>query len=168
VVAMFLSRFFKHILMTRHATRRYFNRDALMHIESAIAQSEKKHSGQIQFIVEAALSTRALMNGQSARARALEIFSFFRIWDTEHNNGVLIYLLLADHKIEIIADRGIVKQVGDDYWEQVCHAMEKSIRLGAFEKGVLDGISMIDQALQRHFPATYSGKNELQDRPILI
>lgn len=164
----FIVRFLKHITCTHWSARRYFNSEVLKRIELAISHSEKSHIGQIQFIVEASLPTRALIAGQTGRQRALEVFSSFRVWDTEHNNGVLIYLLLADRDIEILADRGIHAKVGDQYWEGVCKTMEKQLKEGNFEQGVLQGISLIEKALKEHFPHGGKNPNELQDRPIVI
>lgn len=164
----FIVRFLKHITSTHWRTRRYFNSEILKRIELAIAHSEKSHVGQIQFIVESSLPTRALIAGQTGKQRALEVFSTFRVWDTEHNNGVLIYLLLADRDIEILADRGIHAKVGEQYWEIVCKSMEKQLKDGNFEQGVMLGISLIEKALKEHFPYGGENPNELQDRPIVI
>lgn len=137
-------------------------------IEAAIAASEKTHAGQIRFVVEAALHPLALWRGQSARARALEIFSQLRIWDTEDNNGVLVYLLLADHDVEIVADRGIHARVGDAEWEMICRGMEAAFRQGRFEAGVADGIRVIGAHLARYYPRAGDGGNELVDEPVLL
>lgn len=161
-------RFLKHISTTQARTKRCFSKDALKRIEAAIANSEKSHIGQIQFIVEGSLSTKGLLAGQTGKQRALEVFSMFRVWDTEHNNGVLLYLLLADRDIEIVADRGIHQKVGKVYWQEICRVMEKLLATGQYEQAVLSGISLIEQALKAHFPAQISRKNELQDRPIVI
>src|SRR4029077_18661368 len=96
---------------------------------------EATHSGQVRFVVEGALDGAPLFRNQSARERALDIFSHLRIWDTAHNNGVLIYLLLADRNVEIIADRGIDAMVGAAGWEKICKEMEADFRAGAFERG---------------------------------
>lgn len=164
----FIMRFLRHITSTHWRARRYFSADVLKRIELAISHSEKSHLGQIQFIVETSLPTKALIVGQTGKQRALEVFSSFRVWDTEHNNGVLIYLLLADRDIEILADRGIHDKVGKQYWEVVCKTMEKELKEGNFEQGVMHGISLIEKALKEHFPHGGKKPNELQDRPIVI
>ena len=102
----------------------YFLISSLAAIEQAIKQSEISHEGEVRFAVEAALNTLPLLRDQSARDRAVEVFSQLRVWDTEHNNGVLIYLLLADRDVEIIADRGINVKVGSEEWEKICREME--------------------------------------------
>ncbi len=137
-------------------------------IEQAIALSETRHGGQIRFAVEHALDTSSLLQGESARERALEVFSALRVWDTQHNNGVLIYLLLADHDVEIVADRGIYGLVGASGWEAVCHAMESALRDGEFERAVLIGIDRVSQILETHYPGASGRANELSDRPVVL
>src|SRR6202011_1977451 len=114
-----------------------FTPKVLAAIEQAIKAGEATHSGQIRFVVEGALDGAPLFKGQSARERALDIFSQLRIWDTAHNNGVLIYLLLADRKVEIVANRGIDAKVGADGWEKICKQMEAEFRSGNFERGTI-------------------------------
>jgi uncharacterized membrane protein len=135
-------------------------------IEAAIHASEQTHAGEVRFAVEAALHPRALVRGQSARERALEVFSRLRIWDTEHNNGVLIYLLLADKDVEIVADRGIHRKVGD--WEPICQLMETAFREGHFEQGVIAGINAVSEHLVRHYPRQGETRNELPDQPVVL
>jgi hypothetical protein len=120
---MGIKRIGKHLLAHRWQARRLFPPAVLAAIEQAIKAGEATHSGQIRFAVEGALDGAPLLRNQSARARALDIFSQLRIWDTAHNNGVLIYLLLADHNVEIIADRGIDAKVGDAGWAKICADM---------------------------------------------
>lgn len=121
------------------------------------------------FAVEAALDTLPLMADQPARERAIEVFSQLRVWDTEHNNGVLIYLLLADHDVEIIADRGIASRVGNEAWEAICRQMETAFREGQFESGVITGIGAIGTHLQEYFATERkAGENELPDRPVIL
>jgi uncharacterized membrane protein len=103
-----------------------------------------------------------------SRERALEVFSMSRIWDTEHNNGVLIYLLIADKAFEIVADRGVHEKVGDEFWARVSNLMEYELKIGAFEKGVLLGISEIDRVLRTIYPVNYITPNELPDEPVII
>jgi len=137
-------------------------------IESAIRECEMTHAGEIRFVVEHGLHVHALLRGQSARDRALEVFSHLRVWDTEHNNGVLIYLLLADHDVEIVADRGVHARVGGEGWEKICREMETSFREGKFEQGVLHGIRAVSVHLVKHYPAQGKGRNELDDRPVVL
>jgi uncharacterized membrane protein len=138
-------------------------------IEAAIARSESSHMGELRFVVEAALDWRDLLRGVTPRARAIEVFSQLRIWDTEHNSGVLIYLLLAEQRVEIVADRGIHVCVGSAGWQEICREMETSFRAGDFEQGVVKGIARITILLAQHFPAQdNSNFNELPDAPVVL
>lgn len=134
----------------------------------AIAAAESLHDGQLRFVVEAALDWRPLLAGQTARERALEVFSQLRVWDTEHNNGVLIYLLLADRDVEIIADRGIHEKLSEASWEAICREMEAAFRNGRFEAGVLAGVRAVGDHLAQHFPPREDGANELPDEPVIL
>ncbi len=137
-------------------------------VETAIQVGEATHAGEIRFAVEGALHPLALLRGQSARDRAVEVFSQLRVWDTEHNNGVLIYLLLADHDVEIIADRGVHARVGGEGWEKICRQMEALFREGKFEEGVLNGIHEVGKHLARHYPSQGKGINEQDNRPVVL
>src|SRR5437764_2716573 len=133
---MSIKRIAKHLLEHRWRVRKVFPPRVLASIERAIKASEATHAGQIRFVVEGALDGAPLLRNQSARHRALDVFSHLRIWDTAHNNGVLIYLLLADRDVEILADRGIDALVGPAEWRRICSMMETDFRNGSFEAGV--------------------------------
>ncbi|MBW7973776.1 TPM domain-containing protein [Bradyrhizobium sp. BR 10289] len=165
---MSLKRITRHLLQHHWRAKRVFPQDALARIEQAIRQGEATHSGQVRFVVEGALDGRPLFRGQLARERALDLFSHLRIWDTAHNNGVLIYLLLADRDVEIIADRGIDAKVGAAGWEAICRAMEAEFKAGRFEHGVIAGIAAVSKELARHFPPDGSHPNELPDAPVVM
>ena len=163
------TRLLQHFFTGNLAVRRAFPAASLRAIEQAIKQSETGHDGEIRFAVEATLNTLPLLRGQSTRERAIEVFSQLRVWDTEHNNGVLIYLLLADRDVEIIADRGIHARVGSKEWEKICREMEAKFRKGQFEAGVIAGIQSIGRHLQQHFPSERrGGENELSDKPVVL
>lgn len=140
----------------------------MLKIEAAIRESETLHMGELRVAVEAGLEWPELFAGISSHERAVEVFSHLRVWDTEHNSGVLIYLLLADHKVEIVADRGIDKLVGSSAWTGICQDMESKFRIGEFESGVLIGISSISALLKQFFPARGQNKNELSDQPTVL
>jgi hypothetical protein len=163
-----LKRIVKHLLAGHWQVPRVFPSSAMRRIQEAIAESERLHDGELRFAVEAGLEWHQLWRSHSARARAIEVFSQLRVWDTEHNSGVLIYLLLADRKVEIVADRGIHARVGQAGWEAICRQMERRFRAGAFETGVIDGIAAITGLLQQHFPATDDNPNELPDAPVVL
>jgi len=165
---MGIKRIGKHLLEHRWRARRIFPRKVLAAIEQAIKTGEATHSGQVRFVVEGALDGKPLFKDQPARERALDIFAHLRIWDTAHNNGVLIYLLLADRKVEIVADRGIDAKVGAAGWEKICKAMETDFRFGNFESGVIRGIEAVSKELAAHFPKQGVGPNELPDAPVVI
>ena len=165
---MNIKRIAKHLLLTHWQVNRAFPRHALIAIEQAIKASESAHVGEIRFAVEGALHGAALFRGQPATARALEVFSSLRVWDTEHNNGLLIYLLLADRAVEIVADRGIHSKVGLPEWEKVCRSMEAAFGQAKYEWGVVCGVQAVTQHLAQHFPASGTGRNELPDSPIVM
>ncbi len=146
----------------------YFPKDSMRAIEKAIATSEKTHLGEICFVVESNLDVFDIFRKKSAKRRAIEVFSKFQVWDTAQNNGVLIYLLLADHDFEILADRGIHAHVGSEGWEQISYEMERHFRKGDFELGVLHGIAKITEHLDMHFPSDSEDINELSNAPIVI
>jgi uncharacterized membrane protein len=164
----FITRFFRHLFATHWNTQKKFPIDALKRIEQEIAKSEVNHSGQIRFIVETSLSPLALWHRQSAQARALEVFSLFHIWDTEENNGVLLYLLMADRDFEIVADRNINAKAGNAYWLKISKEMEIFLKNNQFEEGVMHGIAKITEALREHFPEDVITPNELSDTPLII
>src|ERR1700723_4444519 len=150
---MGIKRIGKHLLEHRWGVRRIFTPAALAAIEEAIKAGEATHSGQIRFVVEGALDGAPLFRDQPARDRALDVFSQLRIWDTAHNNGVLIYLLLADRDVEIVADRGIDAKGGAAGWAKICADMEAEFRRPNFEGGVIAGIAAVSRELARYFPA---------------
>lgn len=165
---MGIKRIGKHLLANRSRVNKVFPPRALAAIEQAIKASEATHAGQLRFVVEGALDGRPLFRDQSARERALDLFSQLRIWDTAHNSGVLIYVLLADRNVEIIADRGIDAAVGHVAWEKICTAMEAEFRNGNFEQGVIAGIRAVTQHLAAHFPKGRNNSNELPDEPVVL
>ena len=165
---MGITRITRHLIANRARVRKAFPPSSLARIEAAIAASEARHAGQIRFAVEGALDGVPLFRQQTAQARALDVFAELRVWDTEHNNGVLIYLLLADRDVEIVADRGVHVRVGAQGWEAICADMERAFRQGQFEAGVLEGIAAVTAHLETHFPKDGAGANELPDAPVVI
>lgn len=165
---MSIKRIGKHLLLHRWQVKQVFPARVLGRIERAIKMGEAAHSGQVRFVVEGALDGTPLFHNQPARERALDIFSHLRIWDTEHNNGVLIYLLLADRDVEIVADRGIDAKVGTAAWERICREMETQFRSGNFESGVIKGIEAVSRELAMYFPSHGPHRNELPDKPVVI
>jgi uncharacterized membrane protein len=165
---MSIKRITRHLLQHHWRAKQVFPKDVLDRIEQAIKRGEASHSGQVRFVVEGALDGGPLFRNQPARERALDVFSQLRIWDTAHNNGVLIYLLLADRDVEIIADRGIDAKVGTAGWEKICKAMESDFKAGNFKGGVIKGIEAVSRQLAAHFPKHGAGRNELPDAPVVM
>lgn len=165
---MDLKRIARHLFALPGAAGRALAPGAMAEIEKAIAKSETQHTGEIRLAIEAALDGAALFAGQSARSRAIDVFSQLRVWDTEQNNGVLIYLLLADRDIEVVADRGISAKVEAQDWEAICHRMEAALAKGEFAQGIIAGIEEVSRVLARHFPARAGDANELPDKPVVL
>jgi len=161
---MDLKRIARHLLSSSHA----FSDKAMAGIERAIASSETTHRGEIRFAAEGALDSKPLFGGQSARERAIEVFSQLRVWDTEENNGVLLYLLVADRDIEIVADRGINARVTPAEWERICRGVEQALARGGHEQAIVEGIKEISLLLARHYPPRPGGRNELPDKPMVL
>jgi uncharacterized membrane protein len=165
---MRIGRVARHLLEHHWRVRHVFTPNVLASIEAAIKAGEATHAGQVRFVVEGALDGAPLFRNQPARERALDIFSQLRIWDTAHNNGVLIYLLLADRKVEIVADRGIDAKVGAAGWETICRDMEADFKNGQFETGVIKGITAVSRELAKYYPPDSHPRNELPDQPVVI
>ncbi|MBC7956534.1 MAG: TPM domain-containing protein [Cytophagales bacterium] len=165
---MNIKRIVKHILATDAQVSRAFPRSALAAIDKAIEASERTHVGEIRFAVEAALDGSPLFKGQTARERAIDLFSQLRVWDTQHNTGVLIYLLMADRAVEIVADRGIDAKVDTNEWSSVCRQMETAFGQSNFEVGVVSGVQAVTQRLVQHFPARGHNSNELPNQPVVL
>lgn len=161
-------RFWQHVAMTPAAARRAFPDATMEAIARAIAEGERRHRGEVCFVIEAELTTGQLWRGLAARERAREVFASQGVWNTEENNGVLIYVLLADHDVEIVADRGIDARVEASEWRAVVEAMEAQFRRGAYEAGALAGVNGVNEMLDRHFPDTHGRSNQIPDRPIMM
>jgi uncharacterized membrane protein len=165
-----ISRLLKHRLWDEADARRALPADALQHLQEKVAASEARHSGEIRICVEASLPLSYLWRGATARERALAMFGKLRVWDTEHNNGVLIYLLLAEHAIEIVADRGLHRRVSVEAWPQLVAELREALRAGRFEQGLLAAVDAIDALLRQHFPLAGDEPNpdELPNAVLLL
>ena len=162
-----LNRILRHLLTTHGRVRRAFPPQALDAIELEIGNSEKRYAGQIRFAVEYALSGSPLYRGQTSRARAVEVFSQLRVWDTDHRNGVLIYVLMADRSVEIVADRNARIKTSAGDWEKICRDMEIAFRSGRYEAGVISASRAVTELLAPHFPLNRSANNALPDNVII-
>jgi uncharacterized membrane protein len=165
---MSLARAFRHLFAAPWIVRRALPAPALERIEAAISASEKRHRGEIRFAVEGALEFLAVARGLTPRSRALEVFAQLKVWDTEENTGVLLYLQLVDRDIEIVADRGIARQIPQAQWNAICGRMEAAFRAGRYEEGILAGIGEIGDLLAAHFPSAADDADELSNKPAVL
>ena len=165
-------RLIRHVAAPHWRTRMLFPKATLDAIEQAVGRAEQWHAGEIRFVIETALAPAHVLNELSPRDRALEVFGRLRVWDTEHNNGVLIYVQLADRDVEIVADRGFQGRVSPADWEAVCRLMEGHFRAGRHRIGAIAGVDAVGTLLARHYPLkagdTPPTHNQLPDRPTLL
>ena len=165
---MDLKRFWRHVLMSPGKARASFPRASVDAIQREIAAQEKRHRGEVCFVVEAELTSGQLWRDLAPRARSRELFAQRGVWNTEENNGVLIYVLLADRSVEIVADRGIDRHVRPEEWHAICRAMEAAFAAGRFEEGALAGVRSVSDLIVRDFPPDGVERNELPDRPMML
>ena len=165
---MDLGRVARHVVQTRRGLRRAFPPATLDAIERAVHEGEQSHLGEVRFAIEAELGWPALWRGATPRDRAVEVFAALGVWDTESNGGVLIYVLMADHAVEIVADRGVDRHVPAGEWAAICERMRGRFREGAFEAGALEGIVAVNALLRRHLPAGGPRPPGLPDRPAVL
>ena len=165
---MDLQRLAQHLLRTPWHARRAFPPATMAAIGAVITAAERSHAGEIRFAVEDSLDPWALLRGQTPRERAIEVFANLRVWDTQHNNGVLIYVLLADHAVEIVADRGIHTHAGAQAWSDISRQLETAFKRADFHLGAVAGVDAVARVLRRHFPREGGDDNELPDQPVLL
>ena len=158
-------RLLKHRMLDETDARRALGGGALDRLQARVAASERSHGGEIRICVEAGLPLSYLWRGATPRQRAIALFGKLRVWDTEANNGVLIYLLLAEHAIEIVADRGLARHVPQAHWDALVGGMREAFRAGRFEDGLAQAVDAVDAMLLRHFPLAEGqhNPNELPD-----
>jgi uncharacterized membrane protein len=167
-MAHWLPRLLRHRLLDEGDAKRMLGDEALRRIEARVAASESRHGGQIRVCVEAGLPLGYIRRGASARDRAVAMFGKLGVWDTEQNSGVLIYLLLAERAIEIVADRGLGRHVDAATWQRLVETMRGAFHDGRFEAGLEQAIDAVDALLVQHFPRVEGAgqRNELPDAPI--
>jgi hypothetical protein len=165
-----LMRILRHRWLDERDAARALGTDALQRLEARVHASEGSHSGEIRLCVEAGLPLSYLWKNLSARDRAITMFGKLRVWDTEANNGVLIYLLLAEHAIEIVADRGLARHVPTEHWQTIVAGMREAFRAGRYEEGLNAAIAAVDALLVQHFAlaAGSVNPNELSNKPFVI
>jgi uncharacterized membrane protein len=166
---MNLGRALRHLFATHWRTQRRFTPQVLSDIAATITKVESQHDGEIRFVVETALHPADLWHDLAPRQRALQVFAHLGVWDTVHNNGVLIYVLRADRAVEILADRGLAAHVPQGGWDEICREMERHFRAGDFGRGSIAGVEHVGRLLERHFPGGHgTGSNELPNQPVLL
>lgn len=165
---MQLTRALKHLFSTRALTRARFPASVEQAISAAIQRAEARSSGEIRFAIETALDIEDLWAGVEPRERALQVFSQLRVWDTELRNGVLIYVLVADRDVEIVADRGAATRISPTEWEAVCRLIESHFREGRFQEGALAGVEAVSGLLEREFTSRAGNRDELPNQPTLL
>jgi uncharacterized membrane protein len=170
VMAMDWSRWFRHVFSTRARLTRAFPVPVLNAIEQSITASELAHSGEIRFAIEGSLEPGEIWAGKTPRQRAMEVFAALGVWDTAANNGILIYVLLADRDVEIVADRGFNERVSHAEWNAVCNTMEEKFRAVQYEQGAIEGVQAAGRLLAREYPPLPGGRDEdeLPNRPAVI
>jgi uncharacterized membrane protein YgcG len=162
-----LRRAARHLFYLRRQLHRLFPAATLDRIEAAIRDSERRHRAELRFVVEGGLDVIPVWRGLTPRDRAIELFSQLRVWDTAENNGVLIYVQLADRDIEIVADRGL-GAVSQPEWDEICRRMEEAFHAGAYEAGALAAVSAVSAVLERDFPPAAHDADELPNRPLML
>jgi uncharacterized membrane protein len=165
---MELARTLRHLAASQGLTRRRFPAEVMAAIEAAIAAAESRSSGEIRFVIETALELGEAWADVRPRDRAMQVFSDLHLWNTELRNGVLIYVLMADHDVEIVADRGAAGLITREDWEGVCRAMESQFRAGQFASGSVAAVEAVGRLLERHFPAPGRNRDELPNQPVLL
>lgn len=163
------SRAWRHFATTQRESQKLFSPEIMERLQAVIAEGEATHRGEVRLIIESSLPFRKIRRGMTTRQRALDLFGTFRVWDTEENNGVLLYINIADHKLEVIADRAAARGIGDPHWQSVCSLAQQAFKAGDFERGVAEALTAIHRALATVFPAdARSAENELPDAPVMM
>jgi uncharacterized membrane protein len=163
-----ISRLMKHVFTTAGDGRRAFPPPTLEAIEAVITEGESRHRAEVRMIVEPSLGMQAVWSGVSSRDRARELFAHYGLWDTEENCGVLVYVNLADHKVEIVADRGVGRIIAAKDWQAICRTMTHGFAHGAYHDSVLAALRELNALLQAHYPDDGSIRNQLSNRPVIL
>jgi uncharacterized membrane protein len=163
-----IRRAWRHWRSNASDAARAFPPETLAAITSAIMAGEQTHRGEVRLIVEKALPSEAIWAGISNRQRALALFADHGVWDTEENCGVLIYVNLAEHKVDIVADRGIARKIDEATWQAICRAMTANFAQGKFHDGTLEAIGQVNALLRQHFPDDGAAQNQLPDQPLML
>lgn len=167
-----ISRAWRHLTTTKMHGKKAFPGTTLAAIQAIITEGESRHRAEVRLIVEPSLELAAVMGGLTSRERAGELFTDYRIWDTEENCGVLIYINFADHQVEIIADRGIARLISNDHWQAVCKTMTDGFAQGLYHDSAVNGLTQLNAILKKYFPEGESShapqSNQLSNQPIML
>jgi uncharacterized membrane protein len=163
-----LRRVLRHLFTPQWVVRRHYPPALMEEIQRRVADVERRCPGELRFVVEHALEPGDLISGLTPRERALEVFGLLRVWDTEHNNGVLVYVLHAERAVEIVADRGLARCVPQSEWDATCRQVETHFRAGQFRQGAFAALDGAAGLLEKHFAPRKGGRNELPDQPLLL
>jgi uncharacterized membrane protein len=163
-----LSRIWRHLVTTSATARRTFPPASLDEIQKTIAKGETLHRAEVRLVIEPSLSIQAVLNGTSSRERAVELFSLYGIWDTEENCGILVYIELADHKVEIVADRGVSRIIDESEWQDICQTMTSGFARNTYGEAVIAALEKLNALLHVRFPDDASGVNQLSNQPIML
>jgi uncharacterized membrane protein len=161
-------RLFKHLFSPAWLMHRRFPVAVLSDVQRAITTTEREHGGELRFVVEHALEPLQIWQGLTARERALQVFGQLRVWDTEANNGILVYVLMAERAVEIVADRGIARRVPQPQWDQLCAQLQACFAQQRFREGALLAVEASATLLRQHYPVAGARSNELPDQPVLL
>jgi uncharacterized membrane protein len=161
-------RLWRYLSTTKRTARRLFPPASLQAIQTAIAAGETTHRAEVRVIIEAALSVGFILQGGSARRRAVELFTHYRIWDTEENCGLLLYINLADHKVEIIADRGVERVIVKQEWQAICKMITDGFAANAYHDSVPAALAQLNLLLTKHYPQIGPQHNQLSDKPVML
>lgn len=163
-----LKRLWRHLSTGQASGRRAYPKEVLAEIQQIIADGEQLHRAEVRIIIEPAMPLDDVLENIHPRARARTLFSDYRVWDTEENCGVLIYLNLADHQVEIVADRGVGRLVQPAEWQAVCDTMTGQLKRGAYRDSTIAALRQLNELLHQKLPATGERVNQLSDKPIIL
>ncbi len=158
----------RHEFFGARAVRALLPDSSMLKIEAAITAGELRHSAEIRFVIEASLDLAQVWSGITPRQCALKVFSDLRVWDTEANNGVLLYVLMADRSVEVIADRAVARLVAQSSWDALCQQLALAYRAGDYLEGTLTAITELHRLIEPHFPPSANNPDELPNRPLII
>ncbi|GGY64464.1 TPM domain-containing protein [Pseudoduganella albidiflava] len=158
----------RHLMTGSGTGRRCFPEAALQAISAAVAEGERRHRAEVRLVVEPALPFGDALDGMANRDRARALFAQYGVWDTEENCGVLIYVNLADHAVDIVADRNVGRRIAEAEWQAVCRTMTQAYKRGEFQEGTVAALNQLADLLQRHFPSDGSRPNQLPDEAVIL